>query len=171
MQQEINIDDIKINFDSSGLWVLNIAIAIIMFGVALGITLDDFRRLFKNPKTLFVGVLSQFILLPAFTFFSVIIIEPHPSLALTRTGVTTLDASDKRKSREGAPLPLNLSPLRVLVTCRRCRERCSTRGSMPLSRVLALEWSAQSKERQRESGTWKVLSNGQIRLPTVFLFR
>lgn len=82
MQQEINIDDIKINFDSSGLWVLNIAIAIIMFGVALGITLDDFRRLFKNPKTLFVGVLSQFILLPAFTFFSVIIIEPHPSLAL-----------------------------------------------------------------------------------------
>ena len=82
----------------------------------------------------------------------------------TRMGVTTLDASDKRKSREGAPLPLNLSPLRVLVTCRRCRERCSTRGSMPLSRVLALEWSSQSKERQRESGTWKVISNGQIRL-------
>lgn len=82
MQTEIDIDSIKINFDSSGLWVLNIAIAIIMFGVALGITLDDFRRLFKNPKTLFVGVLSQFILLPAFTFLAVIIIEPHPSLAL-----------------------------------------------------------------------------------------
>ena len=79
---EINIDDIKINFDESGLWVLNIAIAIIMFGVALGITLDDFKRLLKNPKILMVGVLSQFILLPAFTFLAIIIIKPHPSFAL-----------------------------------------------------------------------------------------
>mgnify|MGYP002628329822 FL=1 len=82
MQNKINIDDIKINFDTEGLWVLNIAIAIIMFGVALGITTDDFKLLLKNPKTLFVGVLSQFILLPAFTFLAILIIEPHPSFAL-----------------------------------------------------------------------------------------
>ena len=82
MQNAINIDDIKINFDTEGLWVLNIAIAIIMFGVALGITTDDFKLLLKNPKTLFVGVLSQFILLPAFTFLAILIIEPHPSFAL-----------------------------------------------------------------------------------------
>ncbi len=78
----INIDDIKINFDTEGLWVLNIAIAIIMFGVALGITIDDFKQLFKNPKIVFVGVLSQFILLPAVTFLAILIIEPHPSFAL-----------------------------------------------------------------------------------------
>ena len=30
----IDIDDVQINFDESGLWILNIAIAIIMFGVA-----------------------------------------------------------------------------------------------------------------------------------------
>lgn len=82
ISQEINIDDIKINFDTSGLWVLNIAIAIIMFGVALGITIDDFKRLFKNPKIVFVGVFSQFILLPAATFLAVILIEPHSSFAL-----------------------------------------------------------------------------------------
>lgn len=82
MQNEIDIDSIKINFDSSGLWVLNIAIAIIMFGVALGITIDDFKRLLKNPKILMVGVLSQFILLPAFTFLAILIIKPHPSFAL-----------------------------------------------------------------------------------------
>ena len=82
ISQEINIVDIKINFDTSGLWVLNIAIAIIMFGVALGITIDDFKRLFKNPKIVFVGVFSQFILLPAATFLAVILIEPHPSFAL-----------------------------------------------------------------------------------------
>ncbi|MDG1038108.1 MAG: bile acid:sodium symporter family protein [Polaribacter sp.] len=82
MQNQIDIDEIRINFDESGLWVLNIAIAIIMFGVALGITIEDFKRLFKNPKIVFVGVLSQFILLPAFTFLAILIIEPHPSFAL-----------------------------------------------------------------------------------------
>ena len=82
MQNAINIDDIKINFDTEGLWILNIAIAIIMFGVALGITIDDFKLLLKNPKTLFVGILSQFILLPAFTFLAILFIEPHPSFAL-----------------------------------------------------------------------------------------
>jgi BASS family bile acid:Na+ symporter len=82
MQNQVDIDSIKINFDSNGLWILNIAIAIIMFGVALAITVDDFKRLFKNPKIVFVGVLSQFILLPAATFLAIIIIEPHPSFAL-----------------------------------------------------------------------------------------
>jgi bile acid:Na+ symporter, BASS family len=82
MQNNIDIDAIKINFDESGLWVLNIAIAIIMFGVALGITLGDFKRLLKNPKIVFVGVLSQFFLLPAATFLVILIIKPQPSLAL-----------------------------------------------------------------------------------------
>ncbi|MDB4198968.1 bile acid:sodium symporter family protein [Polaribacter sp.] len=82
ISKEIDIDAIKINFDSSELWLLNIAIAIIMFGVALGISINDFKRLFKKPKILFVGVLSQFILLPACTFLAIIIIEPHPSFAL-----------------------------------------------------------------------------------------
>ena len=82
INQQIDIDDIKINFDTEGLWILNIAIAVIMFGVALGITLDDFKRLFQNPKIVFVGVLSQFFLLPAATFLAILLIQPHPSFAL-----------------------------------------------------------------------------------------
>ena len=82
MQEQINIDAIKINFDTQGLWVLNIAIAIIMFGVALGISIDDFKRLLKSPKIVFVGVVSQFILLPAVTFLAILMLEPHPSFAL-----------------------------------------------------------------------------------------
>ncbi|WP_165732822.1 bile acid:sodium symporter family protein [Polaribacter sp. 20A6] len=82
MQNNIDIDDIKINFDESGLWVLNIAIAIIMFGVALGISVEDFKRLFKNPKIVFVGVLAQFVLLPAATFLIILMLKPHPSFAL-----------------------------------------------------------------------------------------
>ncbi len=78
----IPIDDIKINFDTESLWILNIALAVIMFGVALGITIDDFKRLLKKPKILLVGIFSQFILLPAVTFLAILIIKPHPSFAL-----------------------------------------------------------------------------------------
>lgn len=76
------LDSISINFDESGLWVLNIALAIIMFGVAIGITIDDFKRLINNPKILFTGVFSQFILFPALTFLLVLLIKPAPSIAL-----------------------------------------------------------------------------------------
>ncbi len=77
-----HLDALKINFDESGLWVLNITLAIIMFGVALGITIEDFKRLFSNPKILLTGVFSQFILFPALTFLLVITINPAPSIAL-----------------------------------------------------------------------------------------
>jgi len=77
-----NLDSLKINFDTEGLWVLNITLAIIMFGVALGITKDDFKRLFQNPKILLSGVISQFILLPLVTFIFIKLVNPMPSIAL-----------------------------------------------------------------------------------------
>ena len=77
-----DLDTAKINFDSTGLWVLNIALAIVMFGVALGITIDDFKSLVKQPKLVLVGILSQFILLPLITYGFIILIKPQPSIAL-----------------------------------------------------------------------------------------
>lgn len=76
------LDALKINFDTEGLWALNITLAIIMFGVSLGITLDDFKRLFSNPKIVLTGIFSQFVLFPLVTFFLVNIINPYPSIAL-----------------------------------------------------------------------------------------
>lgn len=53
-----------------------------MFGVALGISIGDFKRLIKTPKVVFIGILSQFVLLPLITFLLVILIRPQPSIAL-----------------------------------------------------------------------------------------
>jgi len=53
-----------------------------MFGVALGITFDDFKQLLKQPKLVLIGVLLQFVLLPLVTFLLVILIKPQPSIAL-----------------------------------------------------------------------------------------
>ena len=76
------LDSVKINFDSNGLWVLNIALAVVMFGVALGISLNDFKSLLKQPKLVLVGILSQFVLLPLLTFLMIIVLKPQPSIAL-----------------------------------------------------------------------------------------
>lgn len=53
-----------------------------MFGIALDISVNDFKRLWLQPKPLLVGMLSQFVLLPAVTFLLVLLITPIPSIAL-----------------------------------------------------------------------------------------
>jgi len=77
-----NLDALEINFNTESLWVLNITLALIMFGVALGITTDDFKRLFQNPKILLTGIASQFLLLPLVTFIFIKLVNPLPSIAL-----------------------------------------------------------------------------------------
>jgi len=63
-----NMDATNLNFTEGGLFILNITIAIIMFGVALEIKVRHFIDLIKRPKPILVGVVSQFILLPLATF-------------------------------------------------------------------------------------------------------
>ncbi|UJH66798.1 bile acid:sodium symporter family protein [Allomuricauda sp. SCSIO 65647] len=76
------IDNVHINFDSKSLWVLNVALAFVMFGVALDISLNDFKQLLRHPKLVLAGVFSQFLLLPAVTFILVVTAHPIPSMAL-----------------------------------------------------------------------------------------
>ncbi len=76
------IDSIHINFNKESLWALNAALGLVMFGIALEISISNFKELLKKPKPIFVGVLSQFILLPALTFLLVLAIKPLPSVAL-----------------------------------------------------------------------------------------
>jgi len=77
-----SLDQIQINFDPNALFTLNVVLAVIMFGIALDITTSDFKRLLKHPKIVLVGILSQFVLLPIFTFLIVIIFKPQASIAL-----------------------------------------------------------------------------------------
>ena len=77
-----NVDSIQINFDVNSLWLVNITLAIIMFGVALDITVSDFKALFNKPKKVFIGILLQFFLVPAITLLLVYVIQPQASLAL-----------------------------------------------------------------------------------------
>lgn len=53
-----------------------------MYGVALDIRFDDFRRVLRDPLPVIVGLISQFVLLPALTFALILYFDPHPGLAL-----------------------------------------------------------------------------------------
>ncbi|MCL6272704.1 bile acid:sodium symporter family protein [Muricauda sp. 2012CJ35-5] len=76
------IDNVHINFDAKSLWILNLALALVMFGIALEISIQDFKRLLKTPKPVLTGIVCQFLLLPIITFLLVTIVEPLPSIAL-----------------------------------------------------------------------------------------
>lgn len=77
-----NIDAVQLNFSPDSLLALNIILGFIMYGVALELSLEDFKRVIRQPKSPAVGVLSQFLLLPALTFVIVWLLKPMPSVAL-----------------------------------------------------------------------------------------
>jgi BASS family bile acid:Na+ symporter len=79
---ETQIDQLRIHFDSESLWTLNLALALVMFGIALEIRPADFRRILQSPRSVLTGVCCQFLLLPALTLFLIWWWEPLPSFAL-----------------------------------------------------------------------------------------
>ena len=76
------IDQVRLNFNPQGLFVINAAIGLMMLGVALELKLEDFKRILIAPKAPAIGLATQFILLPAFTFLLTLILQPPPSVAL-----------------------------------------------------------------------------------------
>lgn len=76
------LNGIVLNFNNDGLLFMNITIAFIMFGVALEIKIDNFKKILAKPKSAIIGIFSQFLLLPAITFLLVWIIQPSSAVAL-----------------------------------------------------------------------------------------
>lgn len=61
---------------------MNLCLAIVMFGVALGIRFEDFRNLLKSPLSSILGIILQFVFFPLITFALILLLQPHPSIAL-----------------------------------------------------------------------------------------
>ena len=61
---------------------LPLALFIIMLGMGLGLTLDDFKRILVQPKGVIIGLIAQLIMLPVVGFFLATIFPLSPELAL-----------------------------------------------------------------------------------------
>ena len=73
-----------INFGPDQVALLNVILAVMIFGVSITLKPADFKRVIERPKAPITGLIAQFILLPAFTclttwFFDV---EPHMALGM-----------------------------------------------------------------------------------------
>ena len=62
------IDAINVNMNKTGMDIINLVLAFVMFGVALGIKPSSFLDIVRRPQSMIIGVICQIILLPALTF-------------------------------------------------------------------------------------------------------
>ncbi len=71
-----------IQFSESSLTVLNICLAIIMFGVALDIRWAHFTQLVGQKKAIATGLFAQIVLLPLLTLLLISVLPISPGMAL-----------------------------------------------------------------------------------------
>ena len=62
------LDPLNPNLGAGEMTIVNVILALVMFGVALGIKVQTFKDVFTNPKSLLVGLTMQWVVLPAVTF-------------------------------------------------------------------------------------------------------
>ena len=61
------IDSIQVTLNAGGMNTINIILAFVMYGVALGIKPHIFVDVFRKPKSVILGMICQLVLLPALT--------------------------------------------------------------------------------------------------------
>lgn len=78
----MNIDDVVLNFTPGTLVTLNVVLGLIMLGIALDTSVDDFKVVARKPKPLVIAILAQLLVLPGITFCLTLILPVTPSMAL-----------------------------------------------------------------------------------------
>lgn len=76
------VDTLRINFNPDQLAILNIAMAFLMFAVALDVQVADFRKVMQFPRSIAAGLLTQYVLFPVLTLGVIWVFQPPVSMAL-----------------------------------------------------------------------------------------
>lgn len=82
LAQASSVDQIDLSFSPASILLLNGILALVMFGVALDVRVEDLRRVVQDPRGPLIGLAAQFVLLPALTFGLTQLLDPAPSIAL-----------------------------------------------------------------------------------------
>ena len=107
-----DLDAVRINFDAENLRWLNLCLGFIMFGVALDLRVQQFQDLFRQPRSLVIGLLSQMVGLPLLTVGVVLLLQPMPGLGLGMLLVAVCpggNVSNYATHLSGANTPLSVS--------------------------------------------------------------
>ena len=71
-----SLDAVDLNFGGGTGLVMSIVLALIMFGIALGIKPSSLKDVFVHPKSILTGVVLQWIGLPVVTFLLIMVLHP-----------------------------------------------------------------------------------------------
>ncbi len=63
--------------------LLALMIFVIMLGMGSSLTVDDFKAVFRKPRGVFIGFLSQFGLMPLIAFILATVLNLHPAFAIS----------------------------------------------------------------------------------------
>ncbi|WP_371367365.1 bile acid:sodium symporter family protein [Pseudomonas sp. QL9] len=83
------MNNVHLEFANSSMLALNAIIALMMFGVSLELRREDFTRILRAPKAPLIGMLVQFLLLPAGACLLANLLPIDPQLALGMILVAT----------------------------------------------------------------------------------
>ncbi len=83
-EQLASLDSVTLNLGSGTGIIMSIVLALIMFGIALGIKLETLKNVFIHPRSILTGVVLQWFGLPLVTFLLIIALNPMltPMVAL-----------------------------------------------------------------------------------------
>ncbi len=68
--------------NETGTIIIAISLMIIMFGMGLSLTSNDFKRIAKNPKAVVIGLLNQLIFLPVIGYLLVSFLDLKPEISI-----------------------------------------------------------------------------------------
>lgn len=113
------IDQVRLNFNPQAQLGLNLVLALIMFGIALDLKVQDFKAALATPRALAIGLVSHHLLFPAFTFALIQVVRPGPSIALGMLLVSSCPAGHisnffTHRARGNAALSVSISTLSTL---------------------------------------------------------
>lgn len=113
------IDLVRLNFNPQAQLGLNLVLALVMFGIALDLKLQDFKAALRTPKALAIGLVSHHLLFPGFTYLLILALRPQPSIALGMLLVSSCPAGHisnffTHRARGNAALSVSISTLSTL---------------------------------------------------------
>lgn len=78
----MDIDDVLLNFSPASLIALNVVLGLIMFGIAIDTSIEDFKAVRRAPRAFLIALVAQIVLLPALTFGLTLLMGLQGSIAL-----------------------------------------------------------------------------------------
>jgi BASS family bile acid:Na+ symporter len=76
------IDAVRLHFTPGSLVALDVILALVLFGVALDMKVEDFKGIVSAPRGTLIGLAAHSLLLPAVAFLLTMLLRPSPSIAL-----------------------------------------------------------------------------------------